>query len=174
MSGSDLTVLFENANKELEKASSWFQANKLTLKLKKTKFMVFSQKDMDLNLLGLNLKICGKVIEQVGSQCKEKYFKFVGHVLDDKLSWQGHVQHICKKLVLQTRHNDFNYQNKPAVRRNLENFPLKCMIKTWNSLNIDVKSTADPIEFENILKESIFSKYDSHFQCDTGCFSCEK
>ena len=75
---------------------------------------------------------------------------------------------------LQTRHNDFNYQNKPAIRRNLENFPLKCIIKTWNSLNIDVKATADPIEFENLLKEIIFSKYDSHFQCDTGCFSCNQ
>ena len=38
-------------------------------------------------------------MEQVGNHCDEKYFKFVGHVLDDKLSWQGHVQHICKKLA---------------------------------------------------------------------------
>ena len=52
---------------------------------------------------------------------------------------------------LQTRHNDYNYQNKAAVRGNLENFPYKCLIKTWNSLNIDVKSTADKIEFKNIL-----------------------
>ena len=35
----------------------------------------------------------------VGTNCKEKYFKFVGHVLDDKLTWVGHVEHICKKLA---------------------------------------------------------------------------
>ena len=52
-----------------------------------------------MDLIGLNVNIGGKPVEQVGSQCKEKYFKFVGHVLDDKLSWQGHVQHICKKLA---------------------------------------------------------------------------
>ena len=60
--------------------------------------MLFSEKDILLNALGLKLEIGEEVIEQIGSACKEKYFKFVGHVLDDKLSWQGHVQHICKKL----------------------------------------------------------------------------
>lgn len=73
---------------------------------------------------------------------------------------------------LQTRHNDYNYQNIPAVRRNLENFPFKCMIKTWNSLNIDVKSTADKNEFELILKEILFSKYNHDLQCEAGCYSC--
>ena len=61
--------------------------------------MLFSDKDINLNALGLKLKIGDSDIEQVGSKCKEKYFRFVGHVLDDKLSWQGHVQHICKKLA---------------------------------------------------------------------------
>ena len=46
----------------------------------------------------LELRIGGKSIEQVGTGCKEQYFKFVGHVLDDKLSWEGHVEHVCKKL----------------------------------------------------------------------------
>ena len=27
------------------------------------------------------------------------YFKFVGHVLDDRFTWVGHVEHICKKLA---------------------------------------------------------------------------
>ena len=289
MSGFDINLLFRNANSELEKASTWFRANKLTLNVDKTKFMLFSEKDILLNALGLKLEIGEEVIEQIGSDCKEKYFKFVGHVLDDKLSWQGHVQHICKKLSsanfainstknvmplkirrslyftmfdahlnfgnllwgcaankmtkkieilqkkcirnvalsrykshteplfkklsilnyadkiifcrstfmnqyrnkqlpesftnmftdiictddLQTRHNDYNYQNKPAVKRSLESFPLKCLIRTWNSLNIDIKSTADKIEFENILKEHLLSKYSSERQCDNvGCYSC--
>ena len=59
--------------------------------------MLFS--DKTLQLQGLNLKIGDQNIEQVGSNCKEKYFKFVGHVLDDKLSWQGHIEHVCKKLA---------------------------------------------------------------------------
>ena len=38
--------------------------------------MLFSEKNSQLNLEYLNLKIGGKTIEQVGSDCKEKYFKF--------------------------------------------------------------------------------------------------
>ena len=97
MSGSDINVLFQNANAELEKASVWFRTNKLTLNVKKTKFMLFS--DKTLQLQGLNLRIGDQNIEQVGSNCKDKYFKFVGHVLDDKLSWQGNIEHVCKKLA---------------------------------------------------------------------------
>ena len=38
-----------------------------------------------------DIKIGGKSIEQVGTGCKEKYFKFVGHFIDDKMSWEGHI-----------------------------------------------------------------------------------
>ena len=74
---------------------------------------------------------------------------------------------------LQTRHNDYNYQNIPAAKRILEHFPLKCMINTWNSLSVVVKSTADKIEFANILKQELLSKYSSDFKCeDISCYSC--
>ena len=62
---------------------------------------------------------------------------------------------------LQTRHNDYNFVNIQAVKRSLEHFPYKCMIRTWNSLSIDVKSTADKLEFENILKQELLFKYDT-------------
>ena len=74
---------------------------------------------------------------------------------------------------LQTRHNDFNYQNNPAIKRNLESFPFKNIIKTWNFLTIDLKATADEVEFENLLKEYLLSKYSSNTQCDVfPCHSC--
>ena len=291
MSGGNLNHLFQNANLELDKASTWFKANKLTLNVDKTKFMVFSDKEIDSVSLGHNLKIGNQIIEQIGSKCQVKYFKFVGHVLDDKLAWDGHINHICKKLssanfainstknfmplkirktlyytifdahlnfgillwgcaknkfikklenlqkkcirnvylskykahtqpifkklsilnlsdkitllrsvfmnqyrnkklpesfdnkftdisntdMLQTRHNDYNYQNIPAVKKTLESFPYKCFIKTWNFLSIDVKATADPTEFQNILKQELLSKYTSDFTCeDTNCYSCNQ
>ena len=97
--GDSMDLLFEKCNSELEKASIWFEANKLTLNVKKTKFMMFSEKNAQINLQDLHLKIGGKIVEQVGSNSNEKYFKFVGHVLDDKFSWVGHVEHVCKKLA---------------------------------------------------------------------------
>ena len=91
--------LFNKANLELEKASNWFQANKLTLNVKKTKYMLFQEKENNSNVGTLQLKSGNKIVEQVGTNCTEKYFKFVGHVLDDSLSWIGHVEHVCKKLA---------------------------------------------------------------------------
>ena len=70
VSGQDLDQLFELANSELQKSTIWFKANKLTLNVKKTKFMLFSEKNVDI---GTNtLKISNQTIEQIGSNCKEK------------------------------------------------------------------------------------------------------
>ena len=41
--------------------------------------------------------------------------------------------------MMQSRHNDYNYQNVPIVRKNLENFPLKQIIFKWNFLSLDLK-----------------------------------
>ena len=53
--------------------------------------------DQNLQLCTNTLKVRYQKIDQVGSNCKEKYFKFIGYVLDDKLSWKGHIQHVEKK-----------------------------------------------------------------------------
>ena len=283
----DLGQLFDHANFELEKSTVWFKANKLTLNVKKTKFMMFTDKNLDI---GTNtLKIGNQIIEQIGSNCKDKYFKFVGHVLDDKLGWDGHIEHISKKLAganfaincsknflplqdrktlyyslfdshlnfgnllwgcakaknlkkieslqkrcirnvslksykshseplfkdldilkfsdklsqsraifmhkyrhkklptsfsgifidttttdsIQSRHNDYNYQNFPAIRKNLENFPLKQIIFNWNFLSLDLKATADPIEFGNLLKRNYLSQYSYETDCFEDCFNCK-
>ena len=90
-------------------------------------------------------------------------------------SFQNMFTDIISTDQLQTRHNDYNYQNKPAVKRSLESFPFKCLIRTWYSLNIDVKSTAEKIEFEEILKCELLSKYDSEHQCENiTCYSCSQ
>ena len=63
MSGTDINFLFRKANAELEKASVWFKTNKLTLIVKKTKFMLFS--DKTLQLQGLNLKLETKILSKL-------------------------------------------------------------------------------------------------------------
>ena len=74
---------------------------------------------------------------------------------------------------LQTRHNDYNYQNIPALKKVLESFPFKCKLRTWNSLSIDVKSTADELDFQNTLNSELLSKYSRDFNCeDFVCYSC--
>ena len=68
--------------------------------------------------------IGGKPIEQVGTNCKEKYFKFVGHVLDDKLSWEGYFDHTLKKLA------SANF----AINSSKNFLPFKKRLSIYNSL----------------------------------------
>ena len=281
-----MNPLFDLANTELKKSAVWFEANKLTLNVKKTKFMVFSENTSKIS--NNYLKIGDTNIEQIGTNCNEKYFKFVGHVLDDKLSWEGHIEHISKKLasanfginssknfvplrirknlyyslfdshlnfgnlmwgcaktkllnkvenlqkrcirnvclknfrahteplfkhldilklsdkisycrsifmhkyrnrklpmsftglfkdasdtgLTHNRHTDYNYDTLPASKRCLEKFPLKQIIFNWNSLNLDLKATAEPLEFEAMLKRYYLSKYEFESNCSQDCFSC--
>ena len=56
----------------------------------------------------------------------------------------------------QNRHNDYNYDTLPAAKRYLENVPLKQTISNWNSLNLELKATADPLNFETMLKHLFY------------------
>ena len=248
--------------------------------------MVFSETNSDIG--SNSLKIGDTIIEQVGTNCREKYFKFVGHVLDDRLSWEGHIEHITKKMAsanfginssksflplnirkmlyyslfeshlnfgnmlwgcakqtllrkvetmqkkcirnvalksfrshtepifkelqilifadrlsynraifmhkyrnrklptsfsgifkdvsetkgTQNRHNDYNYDTQPAIKKYLEKFPLKQIIFNWNSLSLELKATADPIEFETMLKQFYLSRYKYEVDCSHDCYIC--
>ena len=73
----------------------------------------------------------------------------------------------------QTRHNSYNFLNRPAIKQNLEKFPFKCILSTWNSLDVDIKATADYEEFQILLKEKYFNSYNADILCfKEDCFSC--
>ena len=48
--------------------------------------MLLSEKNLKIDHQMLDLQIGGKLIEQVGNNCKQKFFKFVGQVQDEQLS----------------------------------------------------------------------------------------
>ena len=63
--------------------------------------------------------------------------------------------------MLQTnRHTDYNYDTLPASKGCFEKFPLKHIIYNLNSLSLDLKTTADPVEFEILLKRYYIFKYE--------------
>ena len=83
----------------------WLILNKLTLNYKKTKYMIFQKKGISKRLLKkVNLNINKNNIKQVET------FKYLGIILDNKLSWQEHIQSLQTKLakfsgvVYKTRH----------------------------------------------------------------------
>ena len=69
ITGGDIDQLFSMANSELEKSSVWFKANKLTLNVKKTKYMIFS--DQNLTTTANKLYIGSQNIEQVGKTARK-------------------------------------------------------------------------------------------------------
>ena len=108
--------------------------------------MIFADSKPQSNV---ELQIGGKLIDQVGSDCKEKYFKFVGHVLDDKLSWEGHVQHICKKLA----------SSNFAINSSKHFLPLKIRLSVYFSL------FDSHLNYGNLLWGCTKTKYLNKIEC---------
>lgn len=94
----NLNDLFDTVNTELEKIRIWFQSNKLTLNVSKTKFMIFTKKRRKINTEGLELKIGQEAIERIGDDLPTSNFKFLGHVIDEHLTWKDHINHIHSKM----------------------------------------------------------------------------
>ena len=90
-SHKDLTSLTEMVNQEINKFSSWLIANKLSLNLDKTKFMVFSPRQRKIPA-EISIAINGKEIEKV------KQTIFLGVVIDEHLSWKHHIAHVANKI----------------------------------------------------------------------------
>ena len=77
-------------NEELEKVTLWLKVNKLSLNIKKTHFMVFSNKPT-CNMT-LDIRIDGHQIKEVDKT------KFLGVYIDNKLTWKDHIKFISGKL----------------------------------------------------------------------------
>ena len=78
-------------NKELEKLNKWLCANKLTLNLKKSNFILFNVRNIHTNSI-FDIRINNTKIEKV------KNYKFLGVFIDDKLDWKEQYNYISKKL----------------------------------------------------------------------------
>ena len=90
------------------------------------------------------------------------------------VSFSGMFTDITNTDELQTRHNDYNYTNHPAIKKYLEQFPLKQILLNWNSLSVDLKATSDAEEFKILLKEKYISKYSYDTDCPDNCYSCRE
>ena len=97
ISSGDPDFLVYRANLELQKAADWFSANLLTLNTKQTKYILFKKLNCHLHIG--DIFIGGEAISRVGETCDEKSLKFLGHHLDENLSWSYHSDHVHKKLI---------------------------------------------------------------------------
>lgn len=122
--GNEPKQLFSDACSELAKAAEWFKSNRLSLNISKTKFILFRTKFMKVDLKEIKLNIGGQVIERIGTDCETKSFKFVGHHLDEFLSWDEHIKKVRNKLACA------NF--KISQTKNI--LPINIRINLYNSL----------------------------------------
>ena len=77
-------------NKELSYVTDWLNANKLTLNVEKSNLVLFRSTKKTVETLNIKIK---------GEQIQEKdYTKYLGILIDNKLSWNCHIKHVNLKI----------------------------------------------------------------------------
>ena len=94
VSGCTFVELEQATNSELNNLYSWLKANKLSLNIAKTEFMVIStrQKFLAENCSEINIQLHGHPI------CGVEHAKSLGLIIDDRLSWSNHIKELCRKI----------------------------------------------------------------------------
>lgn len=90
ISGVSINDLTSIINEELEIINQWLIANRLSLNIDKTVYMIFTFKKIDLR--AVNIQISNKQITPVESA------KFLGVEIDSKLNFSPHVVNVSKSI----------------------------------------------------------------------------
>ena len=90
-SDKDLQHLEETVNQELDEINTWLCANKLSLNIDKTHFVIFHPYQKKLNH-SMKIEIDGKTINE------HKSVKYLGIRIDCHLNWKEHIQQLSKKI----------------------------------------------------------------------------
>ena len=91
------SVLFSTMNDQLQKLERYFAVNKLSLNVRKTRAIAFLPRNVHFHYHDLLLE--GQAVQWCCSPgASEKYFKFLGVLLDDRLTFQHHIDKLYGKL----------------------------------------------------------------------------
>ena len=90
ISGSNLPQIEEILNQELQEISLWLKVNKLSLNIKKTHYMLCTNKRSTKPCISVDID--GHSIDAV------EYTRFLGIYIDNKLNWKKHIAYISGKV----------------------------------------------------------------------------
>jgi len=116
-SDKSLTNLEITVNTELEKINIWFKLNKLSLNVKKTKYILFSSKGKS-NHSSLAIKIENSLIEEVHNT------KFLGVIINQTLTWNDHIRVVQQKIN----------KNSGIIRKISKSLPHSVLINLYHTL----------------------------------------
>lgn len=92
LSSPDSSITTSLANRIINVISLWFQANKLYLNDNKTQILKFNLRNRSTTLANSTISVNRKLI----SPCT--CCKLLGLTLDHSLTWQPHIDNLCKRL----------------------------------------------------------------------------
>ena len=90
---NDVKHVFEQINIELTNIQEWLNIDKLSLNVRKTKYMIFHHYQRNITNISPTLKINCEPIERVTE------FNFLWLTIDEHLSWKPHIQKISNKIA---------------------------------------------------------------------------
>jgi len=112
-SHENITDLFEFCNAELKKLTYWFAANKISVNVKKCKYIIFHNKGKKINTENLKISLNSNEgnlsanlndivhLDRITSSSavqELRLYKYLGILLDENLNFSQHIDYICKKL----------------------------------------------------------------------------
>ena len=88
--GTNINTMIATLNCELVKLTEWLNANKLSINVSKSHYMVFHRSRRKINKG--NILLDTTILSQV------TFTKFLGIILDDKLKWSHYISYIRNKI----------------------------------------------------------------------------
>jgi len=98
-SHTDLNVLFNQANQNIDKIFNWFCANKLSLNANKTKYIIIRPPSKPCHTEHHNILINNIPLSRVSINHQEQACKFLGIYIDEFLNWKYHIRYINTKIA---------------------------------------------------------------------------
>jgi Reverse transcriptase (RNA-dependent DNA polymerase) len=138
-SGNSLEEVKTIANVELEKLSTWFCANNLSINVKKTNYILFRNKRRFALDNTFKIFLSGQELEMVQST------KFLGILIDEDLNWKTHTSYIASKVA---KNVGIIYRNKNALDKRVMKLLYISLIQPYLNYCIIVWGSA----YDNALK----------------------
>ena len=89
----NISELCNVVNKELEQVVEWFRANRLSVNTNKTCYLIFGSRFKLRSINNCSIVLDGTIIKRSNSA------KFLGIIVDDKLTWYDHIKYISGKIA---------------------------------------------------------------------------
>ena len=96
---NDLRTLESTVSSELAKVSEWLKANKLTLNIKKSNYVIFRPRQT-IKPFVPQVKIFNPMSNTQTSLEIKDFVKYLGIMIDSDLSWKNHIDFICHKISI--------------------------------------------------------------------------